>query len=93
MAEIGWWATYDEDLSKKTNGKEGRYPMYYSIPTGDRKYGEDFPNDKIQWLYIPFGMTVEVFDEGDFKGGSLIFSGNTQGKKELGQFVGLPLRR
>ena len=82
LVEIGWWVTYDEALSKKTHGKEGRYPMTYSLPTGDRKQGEDFPNDKIQWILMPFGMTVEVFDNVDFKGGSLIFSGNTQGGKE-----------
>ena len=76
LVEIGWNVSYDKnDQSKK-------YPMYYSIPVGDRKCKEDFPNDKIQWLCIPFGMTVEVFDEADFQGGSLIFSGNTQGEKE-----------
>ena len=82
LVEIGWNATYDEAAAKRTNGKEGRYPMYYSIPIGDRRAGEDFPNDKMQWLCIPFGVTVEVFDQMDFKGGSLIFSGNTQGEKE-----------
>ena len=82
LVEIGWWATYDENRAKETGGKEGRYPMAYAIPIGDRTFGEDFPNDKIQWLDIPFGVTVEVFDQGDFKGGSLIFSGNKVGEKE-----------
>ena len=73
LVEVGWNVEYEP-------GK--KYPMYYSIPTGDRKHSEDFPNDKIQWVYIPFGMTVEVFDDANFQGGSLIFSGNTQGEKE-----------
>ena len=82
LVEIGWWSTYDEAASKRTNGKEGRYPMYYSLPTGDHKGGDSFPDNHIQWIYLPFGMTVEVFNQGDFQGGSLIFSGNTQGEKE-----------
>ena len=73
LVEIGWNVEYEP-------GK--KYPMYYSIPVGDRKAGEDFPDNKIQWLLIPFGMTVEVFDSSDFSGGSLIFSGNKQGEKE-----------
>ena len=73
LVEVGWNVEYEK-------GK--KYPMYYSIPIGDRKAGEDFPNDRIQWLFIPFGVTVEVFDDANFQGGSLIFSGNTEGKKE-----------
>ena len=75
LVEIGWWAKYGD-------GPAERYPMYYSLPTGDHKGGESFPDDRIQWLYLPFGMTVEVFNRGDFQGGSLIFSGNTQDEKE-----------
>ena len=82
LVEIGWWVTYDPELAKRTHDKEGRYPMTYTIPIGDRRGGEDFPSDKIQWLLLPFGVTVEVFDKDDFTGGSLIFSGNTQGEKE-----------
>ena len=73
LVEIGWNNEYEK-------GK--KYPMYYSIPIGDRKKGEDFPDNKIQWLLIPYGVTVEVFDSDNFQGGSLIFSGNTQGEKE-----------
>ena len=73
LVEIGWNNEYAPNK---------KYPMFYSIPVGDRKAGEDFPDNKIQWLLIPFGMTVEVFDSSDFTGGSIIFSGNTQGKKE-----------
>ena len=75
LVEIGWWTKYGD-------GPDEHYPMYYSLPTGDHKGGEGFPNDRIQWLYLPFGMTVEVFNRGDFQGGSLIFSGNAQGEKE-----------
>ena len=82
LVEIGWWVTYDEDRARRTNGAEGRYPMYYSLPTGDHIGDKSFPNDRIQWLHIPFGMTVEVFNADNFQGGSLIFSGNTQGEKE-----------
>ena len=73
LVEIGWNVEYEPGT---------HYPMYYSLPTGDRTAGKDFPDDKIQWLYIPFGMTVEVFKDADFQGGSLIFSGNTQEEKE-----------
>ena len=82
IMEIGWWSTYDEEKSKQTKGKEGRYPMYYALPTGDWRGGPDFPNDKIQWVYLPFGMTAELFDDGQFKDSGLIFSGNKQGEKE-----------
>ena len=75
LVEIGWWAQYGK-------GKDERYPMFYSLPTGDHKGGEGFPDDRIQWLYIPFGMTVEVFNRDDFQKGSLIFSGNREGEKE-----------
>ena len=73
LVEIGWNVEYEK-------GK--KYPMYYAIPIGDRVQGDDFPDNKIQYIFIPFGITVEVFDSKDFTGGSLIFSGNTQGKKE-----------
>ena len=75
LVEIGWWVRYGD-------GDDERYPMYYSLPTGDHVGGQSFPNDKIQWLEIPFGMTVEVFNAGNFQGGSLIFSGNTPGEKD-----------
>ena len=75
LVEIGWWVRYGD-------GDDERYPMYYSLPTGDHVGGQSFPNDKIQWLEIPFGMTVEVFNANNFQGGSLIFSGNTPGEKE-----------
>ena len=73
LVEIGWNNEYV---------KGEKYPMYYSLPVGDLIAGNDFPNDKIQWLYIPFGMTVEVFDSNNLSGGSLIFSGNIEGEKE-----------
>ena len=76
LVEIGWWSKYGD-------GEDQRYPMYYSLPTGDHVGGRNFPDDKIQWIEIPFGMTVEVFNAANFQGGSLIFSGNTQGEKEL----------
>ena len=75
LVEIGWWSQYGKEADE-------RYPMYYSLPTGDHKGDEGFPDNRIQWLYIPFGMTVEVFNSDNFQGGSLIFSGNTQGEKE-----------
>ena len=77
MVEIGWDIHYDpKDYSRA-------YPMSYKLPIGDREYKEDFKNDKIEWLRIPFGLTVEAFEHGSFKGGSLIFSGNIQGESEL----------
>ena len=75
LVEIGWWVTYGD-------GPDERYPMFYSLPTGDHVGGQSFPNDKIQWIEIPFGMTVEVFNASNFQGGSLIFSGNTPGEKD-----------
>ena len=81
LVDIGWYSTYDEAKSKETGGKEGRYPMHYSVPVGDRVAGTDFPNDVIQWLMIPYGVTVEVFDD-KFSGRRLIFSGNIPGEKE-----------
>ena len=44
LVEIGWNSEY---------APGEKYPMYYSLPTGDHKGGEGFPNDKIQWLYLP----------------------------------------
>ena len=82
LVEIGWNIDYDKELMKRTRGREGKYPIYYAVPIGDKRQGVDFPNDRIQWLKIPFGVIVEVFDDDYFKGGSLIFSGNTQGEKE-----------
>ena len=39
------------------------------LPTGDHKGGENFPDTtKFSGLYLPFGMTVEVFNQGDFQG-------------------------
>lgn len=63
-----WW---------KTDGR-WHYKQVVKIPVGDRKAFEDFPNDVIDHLEIPFGMTVEVFADG-FDKGSLIFSGNHEG--------------
>ena len=71
MIEVAWDVTYGK-------GKDEKYPMFYRVPIGDREFGTDFPNDRIQTLRIPFGLTVEVFADGSFKGGSLIFSGNTE---------------
>ena len=72
---VGWDVAYDK------NDKSKKFTMRYSLPIGDRVAGEDFPNDKIEWIDIPFGVTAEVFDdkEPDKDSGSLIFSGNKQG--------------
>ena len=65
-----WW---DGD------GQSGLYMKTYKLPIGDRRYGVDFPNDKISHLRLPYGLTAEVYDNDNFEGGSLIFSGNEQG--------------
>ena len=75
MIEICW----NQRWGKR---KEHKYIVMYKIPIGDRQGGEDFPNDNIQWLNIPFGITVELFENKDFRDGSLIFSGNTEGKRD-----------
>lgn len=69
LVKIGW-------TSKDGN----RYPVWYALPIGDWRFGRDFPNDRIEWIEIPFGVTVEVFEDGNTDGGSLIFSGNDEGK-------------
>ena len=63
--------------------KEKPYKKIWKIPIGDRNFPNDFPNDIIDWVEIPFGLTAELFKDGDFSGGSLIFSGNTKGKMEI----------
>ena len=78
LITVGWDVAYDpKDKSKK-------FTMRYSLPIGDRKHGEDFPNDKIDWLDLPFGVTAEVFDDANPNddSGSLIFSGNKQGERQ-----------
>ena len=50
--------------------------MIWKIPVGQRKKGDDFPDNVIDRIRIPFGVTVEVFDKENLEGGSLIFSGN-----------------
>ena len=75
LVEIGWNVEY----------KPGRkYPMYYAVPIGDRRQGVDFPDNKVQWIDIPYGVTVEVYDSGDFSGGSLIFSAATSRARRSG---------
>ena len=56
-------------------GKKHTFIMIWKLPIGQRKHGDDFPNDVIDRIKIPFGVTVEAFDDGNFKGGSLFFSG------------------
>ena len=58
------------------DGKRHWFVMIWKIPIGQRKKGVDFPNDVIDQLKIPFGVTAEVYDKENFQGGSLIFSGN-----------------
>ena len=62
-----YWA--DDD------GKKHTFIQIWKLPIGQRKMGDDFPNDVIDRIKIPFGVTVEAFDDGNFKGGSLFFSG------------------
>lgn len=56
---------------------DGQYKYIYKVPIGDRKAPEDFPNDKIDHVEIPYGLTAELFEDGSAEqdGGSLIFSG------------------
>ena len=56
-------------------GKTHWFIQIWKIPVGQRKHGDDFPNDVLDIIKIPFGVTVEVFDDENFKGGSLFFSG------------------
>lgn len=75
LVEIGWDHRYDN--------KGSTHPMHYMVPIGDKIGGRDFPEDKIQWCRIPFGVTVEAFIDNNFKGGSLMMSGNVEGEREL----------
>ncbi len=61
-----WWKTDDK----------WHYKKHMKLPIGESRYDRDFPNDKIDHVEIPFGVTAELFAEGG--GGSLIFSGNDQ---------------
>lgn len=53
------------------------YPCKYVLPVGTHYAGvHTFPNDEIDKLLLPLGMTCEVFADGIDSGtGSLIFSG------------------
>ena len=59
--------------------QKSTYLTTLKLPIGDRRYGADFPNDRVSHLRIPYGVTMEVFDNDDFQGGSLFFSGDVQG--------------
>lgn len=68
----------------KTEGKTQWYNKIWKLPVGKRKAGEDFPDNRIDKLKIPFGLVVEVFDKANFDGGSLIFAGDVMdGFKEV----------
>ena len=60
---------------KDDKGKTRWYNQIWKIPVGQRKKGEDFPDNAIDTIKIPFGLTVEVFDDENFQKGSLFFSG------------------
>lgn len=68
MVKVGWHS-WDKH----------KYPSWLGLPVGDWKANDHFPNDRIEWLEIPFGVTAEVFEDWN-KDGSLIFSGNDEGK-------------
>lgn len=68
---------------KDGKGKTSYYIQIWKIPVGNRKAGEDFPDNKIDRLKIPFGVVAEVFDNDKFQGGSLIFSGDKMGKNKV----------
>ena len=76
LVEVGWY-----DNWKDAHGKSQAFYQYLMLPIGDRKSGDDFPNDHITYLKIPFGVQVEVFNEAGFRGGSLIFTGEKQGTR------------
>ena len=64
-------------------GKRHTFVMIWKIPVGNRKEGVDFPNDVLDRLRIPFGVEVTVFENSNFDGGKLVFSGNTPDQYDL----------
>lgn len=63
-----WWKA---DMNFKKTMKVG---------IGDNEALKHFLNDKIDHFEIPFGMTIEAYEHGPTRGGSLIFSGTHQGE-------------
>ena len=75
MIRVTWDRIYH--AGKKT---EGEYRMFQKLPVGDHL--DNFPSDKIEGVEIPMGITVELYDKAKFEGGSLIFSGNKENKRQ-----------
>lgn len=74
LVEIGWWVPFQEGSPP--------YGCAIKLPPGEwtGKDEQDFPNDRIEWLNIPYGIQAECFRDfdqhGKPAGGSLIFSGD-----------------
>ena len=70
-------ATKAQDVVSLVCLKYNNYEAKYTLPVGTHYAGpHTFPNDAVDRLVIPLGMTVEVFADGVDSGtGSLIFSG------------------
>lgn len=78
MVEVQWLRPYST----------GKTLMRLKVPVGERTAFKDFPNDKIDILVIPFGLTCQVAEDNVDKG-SLFFSGDEEGKDakiDLSQF-------
>ena len=73
----------EDDRYWKQDGKNHRFIKIWKLPVGDRRMGDDYPNDVIDRIIIPFGLEVTVFEDGSFKGGKLVFSGNNPEKPEV----------
>ena len=72
--KIGWRVKW------KSGRRSGHFPMQLRIPIGDRRMGDDFPNDEIEWIEIPFGLSVELYNNDRWMGGNLFFGGNKEGE-------------
>ena len=59
----------------------GGYYVFHLIPVGDRSAPADFPNDWMDKIYLPYGVTAEVFKDGLDSAHKLFFEGGTEGKR------------
>ncbi len=76
LVEIGYYANLSGG---------NKFYVFMKVPVGQWKAPDHFWNDSISHLYIPFGVTADVYDGANFQGGSLIFSGNNdKGNTHIG---------
>ena len=79
LVEVGHYPSWED------GGKKHTYYKFMKVPIGQWNAPEHFWNDAVSHLQIPFGVTVEVFRDANFQGGSLIFGGeNENGNSHVG---------